>query len=285
MEKAAAGKTIDILKTIGARPDEEIDPGEAALLLAALTHPGVALERYRHHLYKLSAEVLARYEELRAAGAENTAGTRLAALKHIIADKHGYESDPDHPDHIQNADLIRLIDRGKGNAVSLSLLYINTAKGLDWEVYPLDIPGYFAVRLDHQGERLIFDPARGSALLQAADLRRLVKDALGAQAELSVDYYKPVPVRHMLIRLQNQIKFRQIENEDYEGALQSVEAMRALDPAEFRLLLDAGVLYARTGRPREAVSVLESYVVKAPPGRDKSEAAYLLEEIRLSLKD
>ncbi len=274
---------MDELTALGQLADDALDIGDASLLFAALGHPGITLGRYRNHFRKLSGETAARYKELLEAGAADTPETKLAALKHTLADKHGYEGDHEDPDHIQNADMIQVIDRRKGSPVSLSLLYIHVARQLGWESYGLNIPGYFAVRLDHAGHRVIFDPFQGCSLLQAADLRRLVKKALGPHAELSVDYYEPAGNREMLVRLQNHTKFRQIETEDYPAALRSVEAMRALDPAEYRLLLDAGVLYARTNQPQAAMVALESYLGKAPPGRDRQEAVYLLEEIKHSI--
>ncbi|MCB9990800.1 MAG: tetratricopeptide repeat protein [Rhodospirillales bacterium] len=277
---SAVKPIMDILSGFGGRDDADIDPAEAALWLAALGHPGITLERYSNHLQKLVDEVRERHGALLAAGADESAETQLAALKHIIADKHGYSGDHEDPDHIQNADMIRVIDRGKGNPVSLSLLYIHVARALGWTIWGLDFPGYFALRLDDKGQRLLFDPFERCGLLQAADLRRIIKKALGAHAELSTEYYEPVTNRDMLIRLQNHVKFRQIETEDYEAALQSVEAMRALDPSEYRLLLDAGVLYARTDKAGAAILALEDYLRQAPPGRDRDEAAYLLEDIR-----
>jgi regulator of sirC expression with transglutaminase-like and TPR domain len=85
------------------------------------------------------------------------------------------------------------------------------------------------------------------------------------------------------MRLQNNIKYRQIEVEDYAGALKTVEGMRMIDAGEYRLLLDAGVLYARTGQPKSAIDALEEYIKKAPKDRDRHEAAMLLQELKNSL--
>ncbi len=253
--------------------------GESALQLAAIFHPDIALERYKNHLTKIAREVASRHEALLTAGGEDDLETRLAALKHVFVDVHGYAGDRKTPDHIQNADLIRVIDRGAGNAVALSVLYIEVAMAQGWDAYGLDIPGYFAVRLDKDGQRLIFDPFEGCRILQAPDLRRLVKRTMGPHAELSADYYEPATHSDILLRLQNHIKLRQIENEDYDAALKSVDAMRDIAPDEFRLLLDAGVLYARTNQPEKAALVLEDYISRAPDARDRQEAALLLQEI------
>jgi regulator of sirC expression with transglutaminase-like and TPR domain len=269
------------IETLGHTPDEQIDLAAAALAIAAINHPGISLERFHHHLNVLVSEVGARHAALLKGGAKDDAGARLAALKHTLSDGHGYAGDVEGYNDLQNASLIRVIDRAQGLPITLSILYIHAARGQGWSVSGLNLPGHFVCRLEKDGERLIFDPFNACALLGAAELRQLVKKALGPNAELSTQYYEAATNREILIRLQNNIKYRQIEVEDYAGALVTVELMRKIDPAEYRLLLDAGVLYARLDQPVTAIEMLSEYIKSAPNHRDRQEAELLL----LQLKD
>lgn len=281
---ASEPAVMEALRQIGAAPDEGIDLAQAALYLAALEQPGLSLDRYRHHIVRLADDVRDRHAALIEAGAEDTVETRLAALKHILADAHGYCGDEDTYDDLQNASLIRVIDRQRGLPITLAILYIQVGRVLGWAVEGLNLPGHFVCRIEHQGQRVIFDPFHACAMLQAPQLRELVKKTLGPGAELSADYYEAADNRTILIRLQNNIKLRRIEAEDYEGALRTVEAMRAIAPDEYRLWLDAGVLCARTGRLQDAIIALESYIARAPGDRDRREAAMLLDQIRETLQ-
>ncbi len=276
-------RLMGILKDIGARQDESIDLARTALYLAALEQPGLSLDRYETHLNRMAEEVRERHQALLNAGAEDNAETRLAALKHIMADKYDYNGDSETYDDLQNASLIRVIDRRKGMPIALGILYIQIGRALGWPIYGLNVPGHFVCRIDHDSTRLIFDPFNKCGVLSAPDLRKFVKQSLGQNAELSSTYYEPAGNRTILLRLQNNIKLRRIEVEDYEGALHVVEAMRAIDPQEYRLLLDAGVLYARTNRLQNAIESLEDYISKAPGDRDRQEAAMLLRQIRETL--
>lgn len=277
---ASETTVMDELRRIGAAPDSAIDLAQAALYLAALEQPGLSLDRYRHHIARLADDVRSRHAALLEAGAEDTAETRLAAMKHILSDQHDYRGDEDTYDDLQNASLIRVIDRQRGLPITLAILYIQVGRVLGWAVDGLNLPGHFVCRIGHGGQRVIFDPFSACAVLQAPQLRELVKKTLGSGAELSADYYEAADNRTILIRLQNNIKLRRIEAEDYEGALRTVDAMRAIAPDEYRLLLDAGVLCARTGRLQDAIIALESYIVRAPGDRDRREAAMLLNQIR-----
>lgn len=271
------------LQGIGAQQDGSIDLARTALYLAAMEQPGISLERYNIHITRLAEEVRERHDALIHAGAKPNVETRLAALKHIIADKYAYIGDNDTYDDLQNASLIRVIDRRRGMPIALAILYIQVGRLVGWDIYGLNLPGHFVCRIDYDAHRLIFDPFNGCDVLQAPQLRQLVKKSLGPNAELSVTYYEPADNRTILIRLQNNIKLRRIEAEDYEGALRIVEGMRAIDPQEYRLLLDAGVLYARTNRLQDAIVTLEKYIAKAPGDRDRQEAAMLLSQIKDSL--
>lgn len=269
-----------LLEKAGAQSDEDIDLGEVAIALAAIERSGLSMDRYFNHLKKLGEEVGARHEELIKAGADDSAETQLAALKHVLADKHGYGGDETDYDNLENASLIGVIDRAKGMPIALGILYICAGRAQNWDIAGLNIPGHFGCRIQKNGHVLIFDPFYACEIMQAADMRKLVKKALGDHAELTSGYHNPMSNRAILIRLQNNIKTRLIDMEDYGGALKTVETMRLFAPDEYRLLLDAGVLCARTGKPERAIEFLEGYMNQTPDARDRSDIAVFIRQIR-----
>lgn len=272
-----------ILDQAGTLKDEEINLANTALALAALDSPGISIERYQHHIQTMVDEVLLRHNLLIEEGARNDAATQLAALKHIIADKYGYEGDSETYEDLQNVNLIRVIERRKGMPVSIALLYLHVGLAQGWSLAALNFPAHVVCRIEKKGQRILFDPFNQCKVLQAADMRQLLKTLVSSKAELSADYYIPSSRREVLIRMQNNIKLRLIEGEDYEAAVKTVEVMRRLDPQEYRLLLDAGVLYARTNQALAAIDVLEEYIDRAPNPEDQHDALILLKQIRESL--
>ena len=272
------------LQVLGNVPDHEIPLAETALLLSATYSAGIDLSRYRTHLDKMAEEVGLRFKALVEAGADDSVETRLAALKHIISDLYKYEGDPEHYDDLQNADLVRVIDRRKGLPIALSILALHAAQVQGWIMEGLNFPGHFLIRMELGPHRLIADPYNHFAIMQAPDLRALLKKVAGPEAELSASYYESATSRDILIRLQNNIKHRQIEHEDYEGALKTIEQMRLIAPYEYRLLFDCGVLQARTGRILKAIETLEDYLERAPNPQDRYDAQLFLSSLRDSLQ-
>lgn len=274
---------LAILKDSGGKDDADVNILNVAMAFSALAHPGINTDRYFNHVSKLVTDVSARHAALIEAGAADDAGTQLAALKHILGDREGYAGDDERYDDLQNADLISVIDRRKGMPITLCVLYIYIGRKCGWAVEGLNFPGHFLARVDHASVRLIFDPFASCDVMEAPALRQLIKDVRGPNAELLADYYRPCSNREILLRLQNNIKLRMIEGEDYKGALQSVEWMRMMAPNDYRLLLDAGVLYAKTGQGHPAAAALEEYIILAPDARDRLDAERMLREIRGTL--
>jgi len=265
----------------GDKDDASIDLTLGALAFALPGHPGISADCYIQHVKKLTRDVEARFVELLREGAADDASTRLAALKHILADQEGYTGDSETYDDLQNADLIRVIDRRKGMPIALAILYIQVGRNNGFTMDGLNFPGHFLCRIEQGGVRLIFDAFDRCAVMEAPQLRELVKRIRGKDAELSADYYARATNREILIRLQNNIKLRLIDAGDYKEALKSVEMMRQLDPSEYRLMLDAGVLYAKTGQGLAAIDALEKYLKYATHPQDRYDAEMLL----FSLKD
>ena len=273
-----------VLQDLGKNSDHEIPLAETALLLSATYSAGIDLGRYRTHLEKIVEEVGSRFKALRDAGADDSAETRLAALKHIISDQYQYSGDTENYDDLQNADLVRVIDRRKGLPIALAIITLHAAHAQGWVMEGLNFPGHFLLRLEVGSQRLITDPFNNFQIMQAPDLRALLKKIAGPEAELAASYYESATSRDVLIRLQNNIKHRQIEHEDYIGALETVEQMRLIAPLENRLLFDSGVLYARTGHIIKAIDVLEDYLKHAVGQKDRYDAQLFLSTLRDSLQ-
>lgn len=277
-------EALAYLDSVGCTPDGDIDLFEGALALSAHNHPGIVLDKYRNHRKRMVDDVRAAHAEYVAAGNPDNLDAKIHALAEVFTRRHGYIGDDLRYNDLQNADLMRVIDRRLGLPITLSILCIAIGRDLGWPVVGVNFPAHFVIRMEEGGVRKIVDPFQGCIVLEAHDLREILKKTMGARAELSASYYDAASNRDTLVRLQNNIKHRQIEAEDYEGALATVDLMRRFAPDEYRLDLDAGVLMARLERPVAAIAALERYVARVPNPRDRHDAAVLLQELKGSLQ-
>jgi regulator of sirC expression with transglutaminase-like and TPR domain len=265
------------LRELGASEGRVLPIAEAALALAAFERRRVDFARYRDHL-----RLIARDVGDHPAAAGDLAG-RARALNEIILLKYGYSGDELTYDDLQNANLMRVIDRRKGLPVVLGILFIDAARAQGWEAAGLAFPGHFLIRLSDRAERLILDPFHNGQVCGAAELRELLKAVVGGDSELTPEYYAPVADRDVLLRLQNNLKSRLLQQQRRERAATIVETMLMLAPDLVDLWREAGMLHRQLGNLRAAAAAFEQYVVRAPDGMARHQAAAILQQLRAQL--
>ncbi|HEX5455149.1 MAG TPA: transglutaminase-like domain-containing protein [Stellaceae bacterium] len=270
-------RCADYLRGLAAERSSILPIGEAALALASFERPRVGLARYRQHLEMLARDVG------RHAASDADLAARARALNDIILLKHGYSGDELTYDDLQNANLIRVVDRRKGLPVALGILYLHTARAQGWAAVGLAFPGHFLIRLDDDTGRLILDPFHAGKVCEAADLRDLLKAMAGQDVELLPEHYAPVDDREVLLRLQNNIKSRLLQAGRHERALRIIETMLLLAPDLADLWQEAGILHARLGNMRAALDALGRFVAQAPETPARHQAAALIQQLKTKL--
>jgi len=245
----------DILRRTGTLADEDIDVAETALALGALDRPNAPLDRYRRHLAALARDMADRFDPL-----ADSLETRVALLHEVVMERHGYAGDTETYDDLQNANLLRVVDRRRGLPVALGILYLHAARSMGWRMVGLNFPGHFLVRIELDGERAIIDPFNDGQVRTAVDLRDLLKATAGTAAELTPEHYAAVRNRDILLRLQNNLKLRHLTANDVPRALEVLEGMRLFAPEEPALWRETGLLEAHQGHTEDAIAALETFV-------------------------
>jgi len=272
-------EALDLLRRIGGAEDDAIDLAEAALALALLDHSVPDLAPYRAHLAALRSDLAAIVAD---GGAADLAG-RIEAIRCVLVERHGYAGDSETYEDLQNANLIRVIDRKRGLPVALGILYMHAARSQGWSIVGLNFPGHFLVRVDLGSARAIIDPFNEGQVRNVVDLRDLLKATAGSAAELSPDHYQPVANRDVLLRLQNNIKLRHLSAHDIPKALEILEGMRLFAPHEPALWRETGLLEAHTGKLADAITALETFMALSGDEHQRHQTASLIQTLKKRL--
>ena len=231
--------------------DADIDLAETALLLAALDDPSVDLVPYRQHLDLLASDI----------GATTRHGSGLIecidALRAVVYTTHGYSGDRRSYDDIQNANLIRVIDRRCGIPVSLGIICIHAWRVQGWAAAGIRSPAHFLIQVSTTGELAILDPFHQARQLDDSNLHERFTAQEGS-TENAMNGVVPVSNREILLRLQNNIRIRARQRDDTALALRTTESMLVLakDAPVFRLEIAA--LKAKAGEIKAALSDIET---------------------------
>jgi regulator of sirC expression with transglutaminase-like and TPR domain len=262
------------LSAVGRAAEDGIDIARAALALAALDRPAVNRKPYLDHLDELAADVALQKPE----GLPGAA----AALSQTLAEAHGYAGDQATYDDMQNANLMRVIDRRKGLPVALGILYLHAGRAQGWRVHGLNFPGHFLIRLELAAGRAILDPFAGGRLVEADQLRLLARQAAGANA-LDPRFTEAVPDREVLLRLLNNIKSRALQQDDPERAAEILHRMTLIAPVRGALWGELGLVESKRGNLGHAIQALTRWRDMATSDGERQRAATALQQTRSRL--
>ena len=271
--------SLDRLRELCAGDDgARIDLLEAALVMSALRHDDpVDLTPFRHHVAAMSAEV---------ADLVHRRGANPESLAEVIARSYAYRGDSETYDDLQNADLVRVVERRKGLPVALSILYLHLARSQGWAADGLAFPAHFLIRVGIDGGRHVVDPFNEGLVRDAAELRALLRQVLGEAAELKPAHFEAVADREVLLRLENNVRLRLVKREDWQDAALSLERMLAIAPDRPELLFEAGQINARLDKRRAAIAAFERFLAVEDGKGDaavRQRASSLLQELRRGL--
>jgi regulator of sirC expression with transglutaminase-like and TPR domain len=266
------------LRDLCAGDGDRLDLLEAGFALSTL-HAAESLDLvpFRQHVASMADAV---------ADLVRRRGPAPEMLAEVIARAYAYRGDSETYDDLQNADLVRVIERRKGLPVALSILYLHVARAQAWQAEGLAFPGHFLIRIGIDGARHVIDPFHEGSVRDAAELRALLQQVLGPDAELQPSHFDPVPDRDVLLRLENNVRLRLAKREDWAQAARSLDRMLAIAPDRADLLFEAGQLNARLDKRRAAIAAYERLLGLGEGAGDpelRRRAAILLQELRRGL--
>ncbi|WP_407315115.1 transglutaminase family protein [Pseudomonas sp. nanlin1] len=212
---------------------------EAALWIAAEHDPSVQPAISLSQLRELQMEVSLGMPLLPAAELAQPLLRRLNTL--------GFQQEEFIPLRPQVALLDKVLERKRGQPLSLALLALELARRLDIPLVGVNFPGHFLLRVpgaDHQ-----LDPC-GGRRLYPADCRELLTRQFGPKLPLAAQHLNEASPRQMLQRLSRNLRELHTSQGDEMGALKDAERVLELgQPVASDYLARAG-LYQRLGCPQ-----------------------------------
>lgn len=258
-------------RIVGA-PDEDIDLGRAALLIAATEYPRLNLDRELFKLDGIAEGVAGRMDDDSPLYQLNTLSEYLFdELK--FAGNHTNYHDP------RNSFLNDVIERRIGIPITLSLLYLEVGKRLGVPLLGIGMPGHFIVR--HRDEFDVFvDPFHGGILLSEDECAERLKQVTQGSLAWDPEYLEPVSSREFIARMLRNLKVVYLQRRNYERVLATIDRVIALQPeaaVEFR---DRGVVNYRLGNYEDALEDLGAYVASGEGVSDGATVMRLIDQIR-----
>lgn len=258
-----------------ARPEEDLDLGRAALLVAGEEYPELDVAE---HLSRLDGFA----DAVRQRAPEGLPPVELARLlgSYLFQEQgfRGNSTDYYNPD---NSYFNRVLDTHIGIPITLSLLFLEVARRVGLRCRGVGMPGHFLVGLE--GEEVYFDPFNGGAALTAADCRRLAEGLFGPRMTWSDGYLTPCTKYEFLFRLLNNLKVVYERTDAPEKAASVIQRMIMVNPVATPLHKDLAEMQYQQQQYRAALRSLETYLRETPDAPDAPQVKTWIESIRNTL--
>jgi regulator of sirC expression with transglutaminase-like and TPR domain len=256
--------------------DHAFNISELAVLVGALDRPALPVERYQRHFANL-AEKVGKYA--RDDAGPVPADEMADALKQILNRNYGY-GPGDHTSDVDCYDLTRVVDSRAGSSETLAMLYVETARRLDWTCEALQVPGRLLIRLESLGERVIVDPLGDGQPMEPADIRAIIKAFGGNEAEMTPGSLEPLSDLELLLRMFAAKKALLLRGKRIEDAADVIDTALMLAPSDPTLWRERGLINARLDRIRDAIDALEEYLRLGKGDEGRYHTTILLQELR-----
>jgi regulator of sirC expression with transglutaminase-like and TPR domain len=258
-----------------ARPEEDIDLAEAALLIACEEYPSLEPESYLSRLDGMGEALAARLPG--APDALEAAHT----LREYLFRELGFHGNTDRYYDPRNSFLNEVLDRRTGIPISLSAVYIEVGRRAGVPVFGVGLPGHFVVKLLGADREILVDPFHGGAVLTEEDCQARLDRIFEGRVKMEPRMLEAVRPRQILERMLRNLKALYIKEPDHPRALGVLELLLRLGPGSLEDLRDRGLVYAAMDCYGLAVRDLEAYLARAGRTKKTEDLMGALEALRL----
>ena len=171
---------------------EDFDLEQGALLLARTQYPDINIEAYSALIDHLAGDLRERLD------LSGDPAQILGVIADYLFTEQRFAGDETNFHDPENSYLNRVLDRRKGNHISLSVVYLLVARRLRLPVAGIGLPGYFVCRYQSSRHEIYIDPFRKGRLLAKADC---VKYVVQLQHRFDEGCLAPVSARRILLRI------------------------------------------------------------------------------------
>jgi regulator of sirC expression with transglutaminase-like and TPR domain len=245
-------------------PEDAVDLGLGALLIAQIEHP--QLDPYRE---------LKRLDEL----AVRAGRADVERLRRFLFDDEGFRGNADDYYDPRNSCLNDVLDRHLGIPITLSVLAIEVGRRLGLRVHGVGLPGHFMA----MGDGVLFDPFNGGVAVSRDEAGAVVARVLGRAVPLEDAHFAPVPKAQILLRMLANLRRVYVDREEWAKARAVMERLMLVDPEAPGHVRDYGTVLMKEGDFARGAAQWERYLSLHPNARDAERVKTQLTEIRRAI--
>ena len=244
------------------QPDEQIDLAKAALYIAQEEYPDLDPDEYLNALDTMADELQDHLPQQRYPL------RIIQSINQYLYDDLGFTGNVTDYYDPRNSFLNEVIERRVGIPITLSLVYLELAKRIDFPMVGVGMPGHFLIRPDLPEMETFVDAFNQGEVMFPQDCQAKLSQIYHQPVTLQPEFLESVSNRQFLARMLANLKVIYIQQEKLEKALAVVERILLLFPGIPEELRDRGLIYYQLGQWLAAVADFETYLAEVPNAED-----------------
>ena len=201
-------------------------------------------------------------------------------INNVLFDVLGFRGNTENYYDPRNSFFNDVLERRVGIPITLSAVYLEVARRVQFPIVGVGMPGRFLVKYRTPGEELILDPFNRGEILGREDCRSLLAELFGEEFEFSDRMLERVTHRQILARMLNNLKVIYLKAQTYDKGLAMVDMMLMVQPEDLDQYRDRGLLHLQLRQFEAATKDLNHYLKVVPDSEDKEEIEEHLKELK-----
>jgi regulator of sirC expression with transglutaminase-like and TPR domain len=204
----------------------------------------------------------------------------IASINEYLFEKHGFRgNDQDYYDP-RNSYLNDVIARRTGIPITLSVLYIELARRIGFELHGVGFPGHFLVKHMYHDFTIVIDPFNKGKILSQEDFQYLLDKLYNGQIRFEQRFLDSVTKEQILIRMLRNLKDTYMHSYDYNKALTAIDMTVSIDPNLAEEFRDRGLVLYEKKLFGDALSNLTKYLEMQPDAVDADNIYQMIMDIQ-----
>ena len=255
-------------------PDAGIPLAETALIIACEEYPQLELNPYLEVLDQIAEAAR------RKCSPSGSPMETVEQINTVLFEMYKFHGNTDDYYDPRNSFFNDVLDRRVGIPITLSTVYIEVARRLNFPIDGVGMPGHFLVKYSDRREEFFVDPFNQGQILSREDCRAKLHDLYGDALEFNDRLLARSTNRQILWRMLNNLKDIYVKGHVIDRCLSIVDMMLMVDSEDLTQFRDRGLLRMQLRQFDGAGRDLEHYLQHSPNAEDREEIEDHVKELK-----
>jgi regulator of sirC expression with transglutaminase-like and TPR domain len=257
--------------------DEKIDLIRSALVIARTEYPALEIEEYAGRIERMSRRAAALAAGLGGPGIR-------AALNHVMFEESNLRGNREDYYDPRNSFLNDVLERGLGIPITLSIIYMEVAKRVGFQLSGVGMPGHFLLKhYGDDGQETLIDCFNRGDILSRQDCQSRLDEIYSGEMAMRPEFLHPISRRQILTRMLNNLKTVYLSTRNFRKALVIADLILVIHPRSAEDVKQRALLRYSMGLHSLAAQDLDEYLKISPTASDGEEVRQMSLSIRRML--